>query len=105
MVPKAIALLDRCKRESYVDPNKVLPVVASVATEVAGGEGAAGSRMMDILALADFPDDLDRLREWQRRRDADEERARVADTLLEEPQGRLRHGPPFLNRNQTPKST
>ena len=34
MVPKAIDLLDRCKRETGVDADKVLPVVASTDAEM-----------------------------------------------------------------------
>jgi hypothetical protein len=40
--------------------------------------------MMDTPAIADFPDDLDQLREWQRRRAAAEERERVAEALKKE---------------------
>jgi hypothetical protein len=41
--------------------------------------------MTDSPAIADFPDDLDRLRERQRRRAATDERERVAEALKKEP--------------------
>jgi hypothetical protein len=65
----AVKLLDKCRREE-IEPEKVAP--AAISAEVHVRDPVQGERLVGTPTIADFPEELDRLREWQRRRMWDE---------------------------------